>query len=566
MTTTYSEQLNTREWESVNTAYQALQAEPLTLDNVQQWLQRWSDLEAQIYEDTGNARSRANENTADKEAEALHLHYVREILPKVQVAHEELKTKLLNLEGYEPPAEQATMMRAFRTDQRLFREENVPLQAEATVIGNEYMKTVGAMNIEWEGESYTLDQAELLLRDPNRENREQAWRQIHERWLQDREGLNDVFLKLLDLRRRIARNAGFDNYREYAWLERGRHEYTPEDAATFHDAIEHEVVPVARRIYERRREALGLDALRPWDLDVETTSAPALSPFQTGADLEEGCSRIFHAVDPVLGQQFDALREGYLDLESRANKAPGGYCRPMHVAQRSYIFMNAVGTHRNVQTLLHEGGHAFHNQHAFHWPLIWMRRAPTEMAEVGSMALEMLAQPYLAQENGGFYTQEEANRARAEHLEKVILFYPYMAVVDAFQHWVYTDAPESVTAADLHAKWAELWDRFMVGIDYSGLDAEKETGWHRKRHIFVYPFYYIEYGLAQTGALQVWRNALEDQQGALEAYRRALALGGTCPLPELYEAANARFAFDRATMRELMALAEQKLDELHHPA
>ncbi len=374
--------------------------------------------------------------------------------------------------------------------------------------------------------------------------------------------LNEQYLALLALRRRIAANAGFDAYRDYSWLERGRYDYTPADAFAFHDAIEAEVVPVARRLYEARREALGLGSLRPWDLDVEVVEQPPLAPFQEAMELEEGCARIFHAIDPVLGEQFEGLRGGLLDLDSRANKAPGGYCRSLPVSQQSFIFMNAVGKHRNVQTLLHEGGHAFHNQHAYHLPLVWMRHAPMEMAEVASMGMEMLAQPFLEKAKGGFYGEADARRARVEHLEKIVLFLPYMAVVDAFQHWVYAEAPENVTANDLDATWARLWDRFMGGIDYSGLEAVKETGWHRKRHIFLYPFYYIEYGLAQVGALQLWRNALADPVEALAAYRRSLALGGTQPLPDLFEAAGIRFAFDKETLRGLMELVQAQLGEL----
>ncbi|MGH2542225.1 MAG: M3 family oligoendopeptidase [Ardenticatenaceae bacterium] len=556
------QQLDASKWDEVKARYDALEAEALSRENVQGWLQRWSDLEAEIQEQAGNASSRAHENTADKQVEVLHLHFVREIMPKVEVAHERLKEKLLALDEYRPPADQAVMMRHFRTQQRLFREENVPLKAAVNVLANEHRKVTGGMSIQWEGETLTLDQAEKLLRERERDMRERAWRMIHARWLEDREALNEQYLEMLALRRQIARNAGFDNYREYAWLERGRYDYTPEDAFTFHEAIEAEVVPVARKIYETRREALALDTLRPWDLDVETGDQPPLAPFGDVAELEAGCARIFRALDPVLGEQFERLRDGYLELGARPNKAPGGYCRGLPVSRRSYIFMNAVGTHRNVQTLLHEGGHAFHNQHAYNLPLLWMRRAPMEMAEVASMGMEMLAQPYLAEEWGGFYDNAQANRARVEHLEKIVTFLPYMAVVDAFQHWVYTEAPENVTASQLDETWATLWDRFVAGIDYSGFEDVKETGWHRKRHIFVYPFYYIEYGLAQVGALQLWRNALQEPAGALAAYRRALTLGGTRPLPELYEAAGIRFGFDRALLAELMRLVGEKLAAL----
>ncbi|MBA3532357.1 MAG: M3 family oligoendopeptidase [Ardenticatenales bacterium] len=555
--------VDTRSWDAINEHYKALEEETLTPPTVQNWLQRWSDLEAQIMEAVGQAASRTHENTADKDAEALHLHYLRNILPKLSIVNERLKVKLLDLEGYEPPADQQMMMRDFRTERALFREENVPLETELSVLATEHRKITGQMTIEWEGETLTLDQAELLLSDPERETRERAWRKVHETWEAVRPTLDEQYLKMLSLRRQIAKNAGFENYRAFAWLERGRYEYTPSDAFTFHDAIEHQVVLLARKIFETQRQTLGVAALRPWDLMAEQPGMAPLAPFQTGAELEEGCTRIFQAIDAELGAQFEQLRgNGCLELESRANKAPGGYCRALPVSKRSYIFMNAVGKQENVRTLLHEGGHAFHNQHACDLPLVWMRHAPMEMAEVASMAMELLAYPFMEKEKGGFYSPEEADRARVEHLEKIVLFLPYMAVVDAFQHWVYAEAPANVTADDMDATWSSLWERFMGGVDWQGLQEEKESGWHRKRHIFVYPFYYIEYGLAQLGALQVWRNAQTDPAAALSAYRRTLALGGTRSLPELYESAGIRFAFDRATVRDTMQLVETHLDAL----
>lgn len=555
--------LDTTDWAVLDKAYQALAEAPLTLETVDDWLAHWSDLEAQIQEDSGNAASRSHENTADTEAEARYLHYVREILPNMQIAHDRLVGRLLALEGYEPPSEYRQMLHEFRVGQRLFREENVALQRDVSVLITEYRKLTGRMGIEWEGETLNLDQAEVILDEPGRERREAVWRAMHSRFLQDREPINQIYLDMLALRRRIARNADLENHRDYAWLERGRHDYTPKDAFTFHQAIEQEVVPVAQRLYEERRTVLGLETLRPWDLAVVTDAHPPLRPFETVGELAEGCERIFQAIDPVLGEQFNLLRaNNLLELDSRANKAPGGYCRVLPVSERSYIYMHAVGQHQDVQTLLHEGGHAFHNQHAMHLPLIWMRHAPMEMAEVASMGMELLAHPFLERAHGGFYEEEEANRARIQHLEKIVLFLPYMAVVDAFQHWVYVEAPEEVTAQALDEKWGELWDRFMVGIDYSGLEAEKVTGWHRKRHIFIYPFYYIEYGLAQVGALQLWRNAMAAQAPTLAAYRHALALGGSRPLPDLYESAGIRFAFDAPTLRSLMALIEQRRQEL----
>ena len=277
--------------------------------------------------------------------------------------------------------------------------------------------------------------------------------------------------------------------------------------------------------------------------------------------MEEGAGRIFANVDPALGAEYEKFRHGFLDLDSRKGKAPGGYCSFFPKTGLPYIFMNAVGTESDVRTMLHEGGHAFHGlASSAAQSLFWNRGAPMEFNEVASMAMELLALPYLEKARGGFYAPDEAVRARQEQLERIVLFLPYMAVVDGFQHWVYTEAPEGVTATDLDAKWGELWTRFMGGTDWMGLDAERVTGWHRKLHIFTVPFYYVEYGLAQLGALQVWRNALQDQPEAVRRYRSALALGNTRPLPDLYAAAGARLAFDRETVGELAQLVASHLE------
>ena len=311
---------------------------------------------------------------------------------------------------------------------------------------------------------------------------------------------------------------------------------------------------------ETRRQKLGVETLRPWDLVADPESRPPLKPFADVADLESGTARIFDQVDPELGRDFEKLQHGFLDLGSRPGKAPGGYCSFFPQTGLPYIFMNAVGTESDVRVLLHEGGHAFHGlASSAAQPLLWNRGAPMEFSEVASMAMELLAMPYLTKEAGGFYSEDDAGRARQEQLERIILFLPYMAVVDGFQHWVYAEAPENVTSAEMDTQWGLLWDRFMGGTDWSGLEAERGSGWHRKLHIFTVPFYYVEYGLAQIGALQVWRNALTDQAGAVRRYRAALSLGNTVTLPELYEAAGARLAFDRETLRDLARLVASHL-------
>jgi oligoendopeptidase F len=319
-------------------------------------------------------------------------------------------------------------------------------------------------------------------------------------------------------------------------------------------------VPAATRCYERRKKHLGLAALRPWDLDVDPLGRPALAPFKDVGRFQSGVHTILQRVDSTLADYFRIMTaEGLLDLENRNNKAPGGYCATLEAAKRPFIFMNAVGLHGDVMTLIHESGHACHSFEAGRLPYCQQRNSGLEFAEVASMGMELLAAPYFAKDAGGFYTRDEAARALVENLEKNVQFWPYMAVVDGFQHWVYENPSAAMEPANCDRQWTGLWNRFMVGIDWIGFDEVLATGWQRKLHIFLEPFYYVEYGLAQLGAAQVWANALKDQAGAVAAYKRALTLGGTKSLPELYATAGARFAFDAATLGPIVGLMEEKL-------
>lgn len=547
-------------WAVFEPYFRDLQDRPLTAETLEDWLAGWSHLTDSLEEMQSRLSVDISANTADPLAEQRYQAFFDEIYPAYKSAEQALKQKLLD-SGLEP-AGYRIPLRNMRAEADLFREKNLPVMAEENKVRTEYEKIIGAQTVTWEGEERTPSQMRVVFQDTDRDRRERAWRLVAERQLADRDAINHVWGKLLTLRRAIAENAGMASFRAYRWQEMLRFDYTPEDAAHFHAAIEEVVVPAATRIYERRHMQLGLEVLRPWDLNVDPHGLPGLHPFQTMQEFTEHTARIFHNVDPVLGGQFDLMvREGLLDLPNRKNKAPGGFCTSFATIQRPYIFMNAVGTHESVQTLLHESGHAFHVFASAHLEN-FQRNVPMEFAEVASMGMELLTSPYLTQDQGGFYTPLEAARARIEHLEGNILFWPYMAVVDAFQHWAYENAQAAADPAACDACWSALWQRFMPGVDWSGLKDVMATGWHRKVHIYGYPFYYIEYGLAQLGAVQVWANALKDQAGAVAAYRRALALGGTVTLPELFQAAGARFAFDAATLGQAVSLMENAIAAL----
>ncbi len=426
----------------------------------------------------------------------------------------------------------------------------------------EYDRIIGAQTVMWAGQELTIPQLSPIYQEIDQQKRERAWRLAAERQLADRQAIGELWGRMLELRTRIAKKADLPDYRAYRWSVLLRFDYSKEDCHRFHQAIEQVVVPAATAVYEKRRKRLGLKTLRPWDLEVDPFNRPPLRPYQTIEELESKTSAIFHQVDPQLGKYFDRMRsEKLLDLDNRKGKAPGGYCNAYEAAGVPFIFMNAVGLHDDVQTLLHEGGHAFHVfecSHLAHQQI----EVPLEFAEVASMGMELLAAPYLTADKGGFYTPQEAARARIETLESNLRFWPYMAVVDAFQQWVYDNPTQASDPANCDAKWAEQWERFMVGVDWSGLEEVKNAGWQRKLHIHTEPMYYVEYGLAQLGAAQVWRNALSDQAGAVAAYRRALSLGGAVTLPQMYATAGAKFAFDEEILGQAVDLMMKTIGEL----
>ncbi len=561
--------INALDWSSIQPHVEKLLATELTPENVRDWLQQWSNLESVLKEETSWIYRAITENTADQEADARFKTIVQEIFPKWQVAEQQLKQKWVAVEGYEPDEETSQIFRRFKAEIDLFNEDNIPILTELQLQSKRYQEIIGGLSIQWQDETLTIPQAEALLSERDRSARKSVWLKIMDAYLAKREELNALFLELLEKRRRLAKNAGFSDFRSYQWLQRGRFDYTPEDCAIFHQAIEQKVVPLATEMYAMTARQIGLEQLRPWETGIGSPWLPTvdhheepLSPFEDVVELEETGYRVFTQVHPDFGAYFQSMRDGFLDLASRPNKAPGGYMNSFPISGRAYIFMNAVGTHRNFRTLMHEGGHAFHFFEAFqHQSLIWNYHAPLEFAEVASMSMEQLSMPYWRQDAGGVYHEEAYHRAVIEQLTGIVTFLPYMAAVDKLQHWLYTETPEHVSTDDIDRKWSELWDRFLPGIDYSGFEAEKATGWHRKGHIFGSPFYYIEYGLAQMGALQIWRNALSDQEGAVRDYQRALAAGYTRPLPELFKLANVRFAFDSETVGELMDLVRAELEK-----
>ena len=547
-------------WEKYEPYFIELEQASLAQDTVGEWLSRWTALMSLILELEASLLIAISVNTADKETETNLERFLDEVFPGVHEAEQRLITRFLEtnlqVEGFEIPRMK------MEADAKIFCKENIPLLAKEKKLVNQYDKRVGAQTASWNDEEMTLTlHRSRMLHEP-RDTREKMWQVSADRWLEDREAFNELWGELLDLRRKLAENAGFPDYRGYRWLEKYRFDYSPENSKSFQQAILEAVVPAASQIYARHAADAGVDSMRPWDLDEDLypVQLPLLKPFSSVSEMEVKSAEIFNRIDPVLGSYYGRMREeNLLDLENRKNKAPGGYTEILMNQRLPFVFMNAVGLHDNVDTLHHEAGHAFHVFESAGLPYYQQLDVPLEFAEVASMSMELIAMDYYGADRGGYYNADDAARAVREHLEKTIVFWPYMAVVDGFQHWVYEHADDAMDAGACDTVWLELVEKFIPGVNWDDLKESAETGWHRKLHIFAAPFYYIEYGLAQMGAVQLWRNSLKDPARALQQYRSSLALGGTAALPNLYKAAGVRLAFDRDTMTELVGFLQSRM-------
>lgn len=546
-------------WEELAPYYERLAVAPLTSENADEWLEAWSRLQEIVSEAGTLAMIAYTGNTGDQNAEEAYLRFSADIFPRVDEQEVRLARRLLDL-GYERP-DMAITMREFRTDAAIFRPENVSLFAQIEEVAAAYQKVTGGMTVEWDGERKTIPQLQPYLQSADRAERERAFRLGARAYLEARDTLADQFDRMFTLRTQVARNAGFPDFQAYSFAAKHRFDYTRDDVGRFHRAVEQTVVPAIERVLSIRRDRLGVPTLRPWDLQVDPEGALPLRPFQNIEAFVARAERVFANVDPELGEYFRTMAlEQLLDLESREGKAPGGYCTRLTFRRRPFIFMNAVGVADDVNTLVHEAGHCFHGFLAATLPFLWQRGTGSEASELASMGMELLAAAHLGAPVG-YYEADELRRAQAEHLEDILLSLAHIASVDAFQRWIYTSGDGGDREARDRA-WLEIRARYEPAVDWTGLDAERVARWYRQLHIFELPFYYIEYGIAQFGALQIWRRSLTDPADAVARYKAALALGNTRSLPDIYAAAGASLIFDADGMHELVSLVERRVGEL----
>ncbi|MBE2229075.1 MAG: M3 family oligoendopeptidase [Chitinophagaceae bacterium] len=549
-------------WDSLAPWFRNLEEREIhSAAELEKWLKDASELEAVISEDVCWRQIRMTCDTENKALEESFNFFMMEIQPKIQPYSDILNRKLLDnpFTAALDKEKYFTYLRTVRKNIDIFREENVTIQAELNVLQQQFGMISGKMTVVVDGREYTLQQAAKFLEDPDRQLRESVYRKISERRLQDKEALNSLFEKLLEKRQQLALNTGLANYRDYRFLELGRFDYGKEDCYQFHEAVKQHVMPLVNQLYRAKKEKLGLDSLRPWDIDAEPAGIKPLRPFSTGTELTEKTIRCFRQLKPFFGDCLEKMQEmGRLDLESRKGKAPGGYNCPLAETGAPFIFMNAAGTLDDVTTMVHEGGHAVHSFLSHELELNGFKEYPTEIAEVASMSMELFSMDHW---QVFFPDAEELKRAKEQQLERVITIFPWIATIDKFQHWVYEHPAHTETErAD---KWLEILNEFSSPeVDFSGLDAYRRHAWHRQLHLFEVPFYYIEYGIAQLGAIGLWKQYHQNPEAAVRNYINALALGGTRTLPDLFKAAGLQFDFSPETIKGLMEFVKNELDRL----
>ena len=518
---------------------------------LEKWLVDMSELEAVVNEDACWRQIKMTCDNENPELEEAFNFFCMEIQPKVQPYSDALNKKLLaspflkelDAETYH------TYIRSTKKNVELFREENIPIQAELAVLQQQFGQITGAMMVNVNGEDFTLQQAAKFLENEDRNLREEVYFKIQQRRLEDKEKLAELYDKLLALRNSEATNAGFDNYRDYRFKELGRFDYTKEDCYKFHDAVKQHVMPLVNEIYKKKKEKLGLDTLSPWDLDAEPAGTTPLRPFKTGEELLNKSVECFTKLRPFFGECLQRMKEmQHLDLESRKGKSPGGYNCPLAESGAPFIFMNAAGQMHDVTTMVHEGGHAVHSFLAHPLQLNGFKEYPMEIAEVASMAMELFSMDHW---ETFFDNADDLARAKEHQLERVITIFPWIAIIDKFQHWIYEHATH--THEERTAAWVATVAEFTDNvIDYSGLEEFRNNAWQRQLHLFEVPFYYIEYGIAQLGAIGMWMQYKQNAEKALDNYSYALSLGGTKTLPELYQAAGLEFDFSPEKIKVLM--------------
>src|SRR5450432_28914 len=549
-------------WDALQPYFQQLLDRPInSKQDLEHWLKDSSELEAVLSEDACWRQIKMTCDTENKSLEEAFVFFVTQIQPQIQPYADKLNRRLIAC-PYTAELDQKlyyTYLRGVKKSIDLFREVNIPILSELSVMGQQFGVISGKMTIEAEGKEYTLQQAAKFLESHDRKLREDVYRKINERRLTDKDALNSLYSQLVEKRQEVALNAGFSNYRDYKFTDLGRFDYTKEDCYQFHDSVKKYILPLADKIYAAKKKKLGVDTLRPWDLEAEPEGTAPLRPFKTGEELLEKSIECFEKVRPFFAACLRKMNQMHrFDLESRKGKAPGGYNCPLAETGAPFIFMNAAGQMHDVTTMVHEGGHAVHSFLSHHLELSSFKEYPMEIAEVASMAMELFSM-----DNWEIYFKdpEDLLRARIQQLERVITIFPWIATIDKFQHWVYENPNHDL--GERTENWFRIYGEFnSKTINWEGLQDFQKNIWQKQLHLFEVPFYYIEYGIAQLGAIGLWKQFKQNKDAALDNYMRALSLGGTATLPKLYEAAGLKFNFSGDNINQLMQFVDNEMKKL----
>ncbi|MBG6235697.1 oligoendopeptidase F [Pedobacter sp. CAN_A7] len=549
-------------WDNLAPIFEELLARQIDdVAALETWLKDKSELESALEEDFAWRYIKMTCDTANEQLVKDFQYFATEIDPKTAPFNNQLNQKLV-ASAYIDQLDQEkyfVYLRGIRKELEIYREENIELFTKLQVTQQRYQSITGAMSVVINEQEYTLEQAANFLKDINRSLRQEAWETIQQRRLVDKDNLNILFDELIVMRNEVALNAGFENYRDYMFQAMGRFDYTPQDCYEFHEAVEKEIVPILKEQADIRAELLGLELLKPWDQEVSTTGKPALKPFKNGQELIDKSIACFNAIDPKLGQMLAIMKENNLfDVESRKGKAPGGYNYPLAETGAPFIFMNSANSLRDLTTMVHEGGHAVHTFLTAKLELNDFKHCPSEVAELASMSMELLSMDHW---HLYFDNEEDLIRAKKEQLFDVLKTLQWVAVIDKFQHWLYTNIGHN--AADREEAFKQIYTSFGAGFsDWEGQEAEFANIWQKQLHLFEVPFYYIEYGIAQLGAIAIWKNFKENPDQALQQYLDALALGYTKPINEIYKTAGIKFDFSVDYIKELAAFVKNELDKL----
>lgn len=555
------EDINLSSWEEIKPYFEELENRKInSVEELEKLLHDLSEISSAIDEEGGWKYIKMTINTLDKNLSEDYQNFIEEVQAKIIPHFNTLNKKIYTSDFYKDLNNEKykIMIRSIKNRIEIYRERNVKLKIELEKLGSKFRKIIGAMEIEHDGKTLTIQQAQKLLLEPNRNLREEIYKKIYKRRFQDKEKIDELYDKLISLRDKVAKNADYKNYRDYKFDSLERFDYTPDDCKQFHNSVETEIMPIVNDIYKSKKEKMNLNKFKPWDAGVDEEGRPPLKPFENSKELIENSIKILENINPLFSDTLKLMNKmNRLDLESKKGKAPGGYNYRFPETHVPFVFMNATGTHQDLETMMHETGHAIHSILTKDLELLDFKECPMETAELASMTMELISMEYW----NTIYNEEDLKRAKKEKLEDAMLTLPWVAAIDSFQHWIYENPNH--TTEERENKWNSIMDKFNTKvINWDGQEEIRSNLWQRQLHLFEYPFYYIEYAISQLGAIAIYKNFKEDKEKTINQYIKALKLGNTKTIPEVYEAAGIKFDFSREYIKELAEFIKKELADL----